>query len=133
MDADVYPRNRPARADLIDGTIGEGSPFHATFGYYAQGVAPTTATLPRGWEQRLVRVRSANARGATGWCLDVHNLVISKFVANRPKDHMFIVAAAHAGLLDARTLHDRLHATEVDPALRADIGARIDRDVGPGR
>jgi hypothetical protein len=27
-DADVYPRKWPERADLIDGSIGEGSPFH---------------------------------------------------------------------------------------------------------
>jgi hypothetical protein len=26
MEADVYPKNRPERWDLIDGTIGEGSP-----------------------------------------------------------------------------------------------------------
>jgi hypothetical protein len=26
-------------ADLIDGSIGEASMFHSTFGYYAQGVA----------------------------------------------------------------------------------------------
>ena len=28
-------------ADLIDGSIGEASMFHATFGYYAQGVVET--------------------------------------------------------------------------------------------
>ena len=31
-EADVYPKNLPERADLIDGSIGEGSPFHETFG-----------------------------------------------------------------------------------------------------
>ena len=49
-EADVFPKNKPARWDLIDGTIGEGSPFHSTFGYYAQGVDETTALLPRGME-----------------------------------------------------------------------------------
>lgn len=132
MEADVYPKNRPERADLIDGTIGEGSPFHATFGYYAQGVAPTTATLPRGWEARLVAVKNPNTRGATGWCLDVHDLVISKYVANRPKDHSFIAAAARAGMLDAPTLRERLAMTTLDDARRRDIAARIDRDVGGG-
>ena len=28
MEADMYPRNAPEKADLIDGAIGEGSPFH---------------------------------------------------------------------------------------------------------
>ena len=39
------------RADLIDGSIGEGSPFHELYGYYAQGVGEETATLPAGWRQ----------------------------------------------------------------------------------
>ena len=30
-------------ADKIDGAIGEGSQFHQTYGYYAQGVGPETA------------------------------------------------------------------------------------------
>ncbi len=31
-EADVYPKNKPERWELIDGTIGELSPFHDTFG-----------------------------------------------------------------------------------------------------
>src|SRR5512138_2062153 len=53
-EADVYPKNHPERWELIDGSIGELSPFHETFGYYAQGVQPGTAVLPPGWEERLV-------------------------------------------------------------------------------
>ncbi len=56
MEADLYPLNRPELADLIDGAIGELSPFQERFGYYAQGVGPDTAVLPAGWEQRLVKV-----------------------------------------------------------------------------
>ena len=52
-EADVYPRTYPERADLIDGSIGEGSPFERLFGYYAHGVGPETAVLPEGWEGRL--------------------------------------------------------------------------------
>lgn len=37
-------------ADLIDGSIGEGSMFHDTFGYYVHGVHERTATLPVGWD-----------------------------------------------------------------------------------
>ena len=43
-----------SRADLIDGSIGELSVFQDTFGYYAQGVTPRTATLPSRWRKRLV-------------------------------------------------------------------------------
>ena len=37
-EAEVFPREHPERSDLIDGTIGEGSPFQQSFGYYAHGV-----------------------------------------------------------------------------------------------
>ena len=42
------------KADRVDGAIGELSTFHATYGYYAQGVSVSTATLPAGWRDRLV-------------------------------------------------------------------------------
>ena len=48
-EADVFAEGNPLASDLIDGAIGEGSPFHELFGYYAQGVAAETAVLPDGW------------------------------------------------------------------------------------
>ena len=60
MEADVYPLHRPELAELIDGAIGELSPFQLQFGYYAQGVGPETAILPQGWEQRVVKIQNAN-------------------------------------------------------------------------
>ena len=68
MEADVYPRNHPERADEIDGAIGELSTFHDTYGYYAHGIGPETAILPAGWQQRLIRYSSPNTGGATALC-----------------------------------------------------------------
>jgi len=127
-EADVYPRNHPDRADLVDGSIGELSPFHVNFGYYAQGVGPTTATLPAGWEGRLVPIRNERTRGATGWCLEIHDLGIAKYVAGRDKDLEFLAAAIRHGMLDERTLRDRLAATELPDDVRALVAARIGRD-----
>ena len=103
MEADVYPRNYPERWDLIDGSIGEESPFHQSFGYYAQGVGPETATLAAGWEDRLVEVSGPRTRGVTGWCLDIHDLLVSKAFAGRPKDIAFIATAIKAGLANIET------------------------------
>ena len=46
IDVDIYPPDDLQRAALIDGSIGELSPFHEQFGYYAHGVGPETAQLP---------------------------------------------------------------------------------------
>jgi hypothetical protein len=110
VDADVYPRNHPERADVIEGAIGEGSPFHETFGYYAHGVGPETAKAPRGWEERLVPVRNANTRGATGWCIATPDLVLAKCVAGRAKDWAFAEDAIRHGLVDAAVLRAGLQA-----------------------
>jgi hypothetical protein len=126
-EAVVYPRNRPERADLIDGSIGEGSLFHETFGYYGQGVAPGTAVLADGWEQRAVPVRGPGTRGATGWCLEIHDLVASKLVAGREKDLDFAAAAARHGLIDEATLRARIDATPLSAELGKLVEARVTR------
>ena len=73
-----------SRADLIDGSIGELSVFQDTFGYYAQGVTPQTATLPDGWRNRLIPFITPATNGVTALCLEPHDLWISKAVAGRP-------------------------------------------------
>jgi len=86
MEADVYPRQPTELSELIDGSIGEGSPFQNTFGYFAHGIGPETAVLPSGWDERLVKVENPNTFGARGWCLEVHELAIARHVAGREKD-----------------------------------------------
>src|SRR5262245_51590105 len=72
IEADVFTFRSPEDAVLIDGSIGEGSLFHTTFGYYAHGVGEETAVLPTGWKDRLVRVKTPGTGGATGLCLEGH-------------------------------------------------------------
>lgn len=83
IEADVFPRRAPEKSSLIDGAIGELSAFHQTFGYYAHGVAEDTATLPMGWQDRLVPLHNENTGGATGLCLEIHDLAAAKLVAGR--------------------------------------------------
>lgn len=104
LEVDVFPRNHPERADEIDSAIGDGSRFHQTFDYYAHGVGPETPVAPAGWEGRLVRVDlpAINRKGVTVvvWCMDVHDLVLSKLAAARPHDFEFVDEAIRAGLAD---------------------------------
>jgi hypothetical protein len=125
MEADLYPRHAPELADVIDGAIGEGSAFHDTFGYYAQGVGPETAILPDGWLDRVFRVESPAAWRAVGLCLEVHDLAISKYVAGREKDLEFTRELARLKMTKPTVLRDRLAHTPVDAARRKLVRQRI--------
>ena len=129
MEGDLYPAGKPGLADKVDGAIGEGSRFHEQYGYYAQGVGPDTATLPRGWRRRLVRVENANTGGYVGLCLEVHDLAISKYVAGREKDLDFTHELARHGMTVKKTLLARLAATRLDAALARVVRGRIQRDL----
>lgn len=109
-EADVYPLHRRDQVDEIDGVLGEGSMFHATHSYYAHGVGAETATLPAGWEERLVPIQNENTRQATGLCLEKHDLVLAKLAAGREKDHRFVADALREELVDPRILKERLEA-----------------------
>jgi len=133
MEADLYPKNKPELADKVDGAIGEGSKFHEQYGYYAQGVAPDTATLPRGWQRRLVRIENSNTDGYAGLCLEVHDLALSKYVAGREKDLEFTRELARHGMTGEKTLLKRLAATRLTAALARLVRGRIERDYAvPG-
>lgn len=90
IEVDVDPKNRPELVDRIDGALGEGSPFHETHGFYVHGVSIETAVMPRGWQQRTKVVRNENTGGATGYCLEAHDLAVSKLAAWRDKDREFV-------------------------------------------
>jgi hypothetical protein len=103
-EADTYPMESPEKADLIDGSIGEKSPFHDTFGYYAHGVAPGTAVLPANWKARLVAVQNENTRGVVGLCLSPVDLAVSKLAAGREKDMTFVTAMLRHRLITAEEI-----------------------------
>jgi hypothetical protein len=118
MEADLFTFRSPQDAELIDGSIGEASPFHRTFGYYAHGVGEETAVLPDGWKSRLARLRSPNTGEATGLCLDIHDLAVSKLVAGRDKDLNYLAALFRRGILSGTIAADRLASTRLDDATR---------------
>jgi hypothetical protein len=127
-EADVYPRNHPERAEAIDAAIGELSPFHVTNGYYGHGVSPATAILPRGWEQRVVRLNNANTGGAAGLCVDVHDLALSKYAAGREKDIEFNRELARHGIVGKRKLMRLVPSMPLEDARKRLILARIKVD-----
>lgn len=142
-EADVYPLNAPAKAEEIDGSLGDGSYFHGTFGYYAHGVGPETAVAPAGWEGRLVRVeiplRVAQKKNAVALCLEPHDLVLAKCVAGRDRDWAFARDAIAADLVRVDVLLARIsdlpRSSEDKEHLRnmlVGLAAQLDESHGNG-
>ncbi len=125
MEADLYPLREPELADAIDGAIGELSAFHDTYGYYAQGVGPETATLPAKWIDRVIPVQSEATGQAVGLCLEVHDLAISKYTAGREKDLSFTFNLARHGLTRRSVLLERLKNTALPDVIRKIVRQRI--------
>lgn len=126
MEADVFPLDAPEHSTVIDGAIGELSLFHQTFGYHAHGVDDRTAILPPGWQDRLVRIENDNTRGSVGWCLEPHDLAVSKLAAGREKDFSFVERLLRGKLISEAILTDRFANTPAFPqTARENIAARI--------
>lgn len=138
MEADVYPLHDPEKGEAIDASLGDGSFFHGTYGYYAHGVGPETAKAPAGWERRLVPVeippRVGQERGALALCLEVHDLVLAKCVAGRERDWEFARTAIEHRLVDLEELFRRLPDLPA-PADQAQVRKMLEglvKQVDPG-
>jgi hypothetical protein len=135
VEADVFPKNKPQLTDIIDGSIGELSPFHDAFGYYAHGVSKETASnLPTGWEKRLIPLKTENTGGVTGWCLDIHDLIAGKYVSAREKDLEFVRMAIKQGLVTEQVLRERIEMLDTVASQKVSILQRLTSDfkVSPG-
>jgi hypothetical protein len=132
-EADIYPLQAPDLADQIDGAIGEGSQFHQTYGYYAQGVGPQTAVLPEGWLNRVCRVQSEGTNQRVGYCLDLHDLFMSKAAAGRDKDREFCQAMLAHQLVDPETAQSLVDHMPLDSEAKRRLRAAIRRWSAKGR
>jgi hypothetical protein len=112
LEVDIWPLHDPGGADLIDGALGDGSQFHVAYGYYAHGVGPETAKAPFGWRERLVKRDVPPRPGSEGtivaWCLEVHDLVLSKCAAGRARDWPYAREALRAQIVDPDVLLARV-------------------------
>lgn len=121
VDVAFFDDEDESRADSLDGAIGELSHFDETYGYYAQGVSVDTATLPEGWEERLIDFSNAEAPNAKAKFLDPHDLVLSKLAAQRQKDRDFARVLVENRLIDPTVLLERLETLPVASIVKSNI------------
>jgi hypothetical protein len=126
-EADLIAKGNADRTEWLN-VIGQDSPFHEEFGYYADPVDEGTAILPSGWKGRLVNLPPGDSGGVRGLCLDPHDLAIAKYVARREKDVVFNRELSRRGLVDRKRLLELVSKTPVGDDVRERIRADIERD-----
>jgi len=114
-EADIAPVTAVEMVDVIDAQLGELSSFHIAFGFYVHGLSIDAAVLPNGWRERAIAVRNENTRGNTGWCVEAHDLAVSKLVAFRDKDRDFVRILILENLIGSRKLLRRLRQLPEHP------------------
>lgn len=134
IEADVFTFRSPKDAEIIDGSIGEHSMFHRTFGYYAHGVGAETATLSDGWRDRLIRLGVTLPGGGEvrGLCLEPNDLAVSKIAAGRDKDFRFVRELLAEHIADPSVIDQRFLAL-ADPVTRDLCRTRLQRLTSSGQ
>jgi hypothetical protein len=127
VEVDLIAGKKAARTDWLN-ALGHLSPFHETFGYYADPVDVSSATLPKGWKGRLVNLPPGDTGGVIGLCLEPHDLAIAKYAASREKDLIFTRELARRGIVSEERLLSLLDQTPVDEQVRDRIREQIGRD-----
>src|SRR6266513_21107 len=134
FEVDLVASKNADRTEWLN-AIGVDSPFHESFGYYADPVDLNTATLPKGWKERLVTLPPGETEGVRGLCLEPHDLAIAKYAAAREKDLIFTRELARRGIVSEErlfTLRDQItrdfHARTRDSSKRSEL----ERDSGKG-
>jgi hypothetical protein len=125
LEADLYPRSQVSAVPLIDSELGRRSRFFRANGFYADCVTPELATFPNGWEGRLIPLANKNTGGVTGWCVDLHDLVISKLLAGRKKDLDFVGVLLKKKLVSAEILRERLADTAIAETRRSSLMKQV--------
>lgn len=105
-------------SDFLDGSLGQESRFHESFGFHVDGISFETSVLPDGWIDRLIPEVDPSS-GATGWCLDPHDLAVAKLIAGRPKDNDFVDILIAQRLIDPAVVREGLHAVSDARAIPA--------------
>src|ERR1041385_5897492 len=83
-ECDIWAKSRFEKLSVLEEPLGRKSAFAEEHGFYVDAIQPDLVLLPNGWESRLKPMRVGSV---TAWCLDVHDLVVSKLNAGRLKDY----------------------------------------------
>ena len=112
--------------DLVDASLGAGSMFSRTFGYYGDGVSSRTACMPSDWRSRARQVAVPGVGDVEVLAPDINDIALSKMMAWREKDRDWLQAGVRALILDPTVMRGRLGLLPETEAPRDEVHRRMD-------
>ena len=79
-----------------------------------------------------MKVENENTFGAIGWCLEPHDIAVSKLIAGRDKDFDFVSVMIAAKIVSAVVIKERIKLTVTDPSLLQRALAWVERLLPAG-
>jgi Nucleotidyltransferase of unknown function (DUF6036) len=122
LDVDAYSKGDPSRIFELGSALGSGSPFEAEHGYYLDPISPRVATLPDGWEERLLRIQLEPDLAA--WFLEPNDAAVSKYARMEPRDREWIRPGLRAGILSMAIIEARARQTTFLDAIESERAYR---------
>lgn len=86
--------------------LGILSSFSRSNGYFADGLGLATVVLVPGWKDRLIPLKDENGE-TVAECLEPNDTAVSKLMAGRDKDHVFLNEILAGRLITLESLVER--------------------------
>jgi uncharacterized protein YihD (DUF1040 family) len=98
--------------------LGIFSNYQQEKGFFADILGLATVVLPEGWEQRLVELRNETDE-VIAFCLEIHDVAVSKLMAGREKDFEFLQIAFQSDYLEIEAFLERTNLMLDSPSSQA--------------
>ena len=118
----IFGSGKSDLRDRVNNELGVLTPFQREKGYYADALGLATVVLASGWQDRLQPLLGPENK-IIAYCLEIHDVAISKLIAGREKDHAFLLDAFSRELLLPAILIERL----------ALVNSQVENDTIPNR
>lgn len=105
------------RTNLAE-NLGVFSEYQKENGIYADILGLATVVLQYGWEKRLVELKNEDGE-AVAFCVEIHDVAVSKLMAGREKDFEFLQAVFQSEYLEIDTFVSRVKLILNSPSSEA--------------